>query len=288
MGLAQGSAFHRRPSAADTIGRRTWLARFGAEPPTFARQLIDRVLAAQDGQAAEREGVREAAEALGVLRAQHGHAIAGLVEDLVALRALLRPTPDTHRLVDVALSAATAAYVDELTAILEASATRDPLTGLPNRAAFNEAMAHEIAAASRNGAPALLLLDLDGFKGVNDTDGHLAGDAVLVAVAELLRMQVRAGDLACRLGGDEFAVVLPKTTQARALRVARRILTASHDAAGLASPSASVRLSIGVGWLETPADPEALIAVTDAALYAVKAAGGDDIQLSHEDDAESA
>jgi diguanylate cyclase (GGDEF)-like protein len=124
-----------------------------------------------------------------------------------------------------------------------------------------------------------LLIDLDGFKGVNDTDGHLAGDAVLVGVAELLRAQVRDGDLATRLGGDEFAVLLPRTSMAQATKVARRIVAASHEATGLASASARVRLSVGVGWLEQPADGDALVAIADEALYAAKAAGGDRVYV---------
>jgi diguanylate cyclase (GGDEF)-like protein len=206
--------------------------------------------------------------------------VAGLVEDLTALRALLPQTPHTVAIIDAALTAAVAAYVDETTAILEARATRDPLTGLPNRATLAEALDHEIRAAVRGTPPALLLIDLDGFKGVNDTDGHLAGDAVLVGVAELLTAQVRGGDLACRLGGDEFAVLLPRTSQAQAVKIARRIVAASRQDLGLASPSARVRLSVGVGWLATPGSADELVALADTAMYAAKAAGGDDVHVA--------
>ena len=271
MGVAQRSASPHRARAA-------WLARLGPQPPVFAHDLLDRVLAAADGRV-NPGGIRQAAQALGVVRAQHGHAVAGLVEDLTALRSLLPDTTANVRIIDDAMTAATSAYVDELTAILASRATRDPLTGLPNRAALAEALEHEIRSTPRMSPPALLLIDLDGFKGVNDTDGHLAGDAVLVAVAELLRAQVRDGDLASRLGGDEFAVLLPRTSQAQATKVARRIITASRDAAGLASASARVHLSIGVGWLERPTDSDALVALADSALYAAKAAGGDDVRI---------
>src|SRR5439155_2857310 len=161
-------------------------------------------------------------------------------------------------------------------------ATRDPLTGLPNRAALTEALEHEVRATPRTSPPALLLIDLDGFKGVNDTDGHLAGDAVLVAVADLLRAQVRDGDLATRLGGDEFAVLLPRTSLAQATKVARRIVTASRTATGLASASARVRLSVGVSWLATPPDADTLVGAADTALYAAKAAGGDSVHVGAE------
>src|SRR4051812_43721141 len=265
-------------SSSTARARSSWLARFGPQPPVFASDLLDRVLAAKDPRR-DQAGVRQAALALGVLRAQQGHAVAGLVEDMTALRALLPDSPFTVRLVDGALTAATSAYVDELTAILASRATRDPLTGLPNRAALSEALQQEIRATPRLSPPALLLIDLDGFKAVNDTDGHLAGDAVLIGVADLLREQVRDGDLACRLGGDEFAVLLPRTSRAQATKVARRLVDASRTATGLESPSARVRLSVGVGWLAQPTDADELVATTDSAMYAAKAAGGDAVRV---------
>lgn len=273
-------------SSSDTHARMAWLARFGAETPVLARDLLDRFCAAATS-GRDQAGVVQAAQALGVLRAQHGHAVAGLVEDLTALRALVPESAASIRLIDSALTVATAAYVDEVTAILASRATRDPLTGLPNRAAFDEAIQTEVRSASRSGAPALLLIDLDNFKAVNDTDGHLAGDSVLVGVADLLREGVRAGDLACRIGGDEFAVLLPRTSQAQASKVARRLLSASREAAELASPGACVRFSIGVGWLAEPRDPDHLIALTDAAMYVAKAAGGDAYELAAEQASES-
>ena len=271
MGVAQRSSSTSRDRTA-------WLARFGPQPPVFASDLLDRVLAARDPRR-DHAGVRQAAQALGVLRAQQGHAVAGLVEDMTALRNLLPATADAVRLVDAAMTAATSAYVDELTAILASRATRDPLTGLPNRAALSEALEHEIRATPRLSAPALLLIDLDGFKGVNDRDGHLAGDAVLGGVAALLREQVRDGDLACRLGGDEFAVLLPRTSRAQAAKVAKRIVEASRSAPGLESASARVRLSVGVGWLAAPSNPDELVETADIAMYAAKAAGGDAVRV---------
>jgi diguanylate cyclase (GGDEF)-like protein len=271
MGVAQRSSSIAR-------ARTSWLARFGPQPPVLAGDLLDRVLAAADGRR-DPAGVRQAAQGLGVLRAQQGHAVAGLLEDLTALRALLPDTAMSVRLVDGAMTAATTAYVDELTAILASRATRDPLTGLPNRAALAEALEHEVRAAPRSEPPALLLIDLDGFKGVNDTDGHLAGDAVLVGVAQLLSAQVRDGDLACRLGGDEFAIVLPRTSRSQATKVARRILAASRTAPTLASASARVHLSIGVGWLAEPTDSDELVETADSALYSAKGAGGDAVHV---------
>jgi len=274
--MAVAHAFAPRFHRTDAVVRSRWLSRFGAAPPLVAQALLDRLDAAAAGRS-DLDAVTQAAQSLGVLRAHGGHAIAGLVEDLTALREVF-PGADLVRLVDSAVASAASAYVDELTAILQSRATRDPLTGLPNRAAFHETLDHELRGQPRAAPPALLLVDLDGFKGVNDTDGHLAGDAVLVGVADLLRRLVRGGDLACRLGGDEFAVVLPRTSAAQATRVARRILAASRTDAGLTSASAQVHLSIGVGWLPKPERPDDLVETADAAMYAAKAAGGDAVQ----------
>jgi diguanylate cyclase (GGDEF)-like protein len=257
-----------------------WLSRFGTDVPTFARVLLEAVRTAQEDPA-RLSDVREGSAALGVLRAQQGHAVAGLVEDLLALRESTgSASPHEHRVIDLTLALAVSAYVDELTAVLATRATRDPLTALPNRAAFDEALAHEIAAATRGPAPSLLLIDLDRFKLVNDTDGHLAGDAVLVAVADVLRTNIRPSDVACRLGGDEFAVVLPRTGPPRAQQVANRVLAAARKAQGLSSDNARVSLSIGVGWLPAPAENAELVELADVALYAVKAAGGDGVKAN--------
>jgi diguanylate cyclase (GGDEF)-like protein len=259
-----------------------WLARFGPEVPAFAHVLlasVERALVEPERLAELRKG----AQSLGVLRAQEGHAVAGLVEDLVALRDLVDDgSSHAQRVIDTALALATEAYVDEITAVLSARATRDPLTGMPNRAAFEEALLHELAATERTSAPALLLVDLDRFKLVNDTDGHLAGDAVLVEVAAVLHANLRPADVACRLGGDEFAVVMPRTTAERAQPVAKRLLLASRRAAGLSSPGARVTLSIGIGWLPQPDDVSSLVAEADRALYQAKADGGDQVRSALE------
>jgi len=115
---------------------------------------------------------------------------------------------------------------------------------------------------------------------VNDTDGHLAGGAVLVAVADVLGTSLRPSDVACRLGGDEFAVVLTRTTPARAQQIAQRLLRAARTAPSLSSPRARVTLSIGIGWLRGPAESVQLVALADRALYDVKASGGNGVRAS--------
>ena len=276
------------PRATAARTRRSWIKRFDGPPPALAVELVDGVLKALDG-SAEHEHLLATAGAFGVLRAQQGHAIGSLLDDVASLRDLVRQRrglldSEAVALVDTLLAAASTGYVEELTAILQSRATRDPLTGLPNRAAFTEVLTHEIAGAGRGQPPALLLVDLDGFKAVNDTDGHLAGDAVLRAVADVLQATARRSDVACRLGGDEFAVVLPRTTQRQAMHAARRLLAASRAAGGLTSAGARVTLSVGVGWLPDPASGEDLVAVADTALYRVKAAGGDDLAANRPDD----
>jgi diguanylate cyclase (GGDEF)-like protein len=283
----------RRPatvSGAPAQWRRVWLARFGAQPPALVGALADAVAGALSG---HRDDARlaSAAGALGVLRAQQGHTVRALIEDVAALRALLvLKAPfgeERHQVIDAVLAAATTGYVDELTAILESQATRDPLTGLPNRAGFNEVLGHELSSAARTAPPALLLVDLDGFKSVNDTDGHLAGDAVLRGVAGVLSEIARTSDVACRLGGDEFAIVLPRTTQRQAMTVARRLLSASRAADGLRSAHARVTFSIGVGWYADARSVEELVAIADAALYRVKAAGGNAVATGTPSDREA-
>jgi diguanylate cyclase (GGDEF)-like protein len=249
-----------------------WLRRFGPDVPSFATRLLSEVRTAS--RHPQPDDVRESAGALGVLRAVQGRPVASLVEDLVALRA---ETEGRHAIaaVDVALEVAVSAYVAELTALQSARATRDPLTGLGNRVAFNDVMEREIAAAGRASAPCLLLVDADRFKAMNDTHGHLAGDDVLVALAELLVSKVRPGDLVCRLGGDEFAVVLPRTAQSRGLAVARRLVVAARTAPRLTRGDVSVTLSVGVGWLAKPREASELVGIADRGLYDVKAAGRD-------------
>jgi len=278
-------------SGAPAQWRRRWLARFGAEPPAVVSSLVEAVAHAVAGRPDDSR-LTSTAAAVGVLRAQQGHTVRALIEDVAALRALLTvetgATDNRHRIIDNVLAAATTGYVDELTAMLESQATRDPLTGLPNRAGFNEVLGHEISSAERTAPPSLLLIDLDGFKGVNDTDGHLAGDAVLRGVSAVLTDVARNSDVACRLGGDEFAIVLPRTSQRQAMTVARRLLSVSRAADSLSSAHRRVTLSIGIGWLSDATTVEELVAVADAALYRVKAAGGNAVAVGTPDDREAA
>jgi diguanylate cyclase len=101
-------------------------------------------------------------------------------------------------------------------------AERDPLTGLGNRA-FLARRAAELAADKRSRPLALAMLDLDGFKAVNDERGHAAGDALLIHLAQVLRHALRSDDVLCRIGGDEFVLLLPRTGAERAREVCERV-----------------------------------------------------------------
>lgn len=158
---------------------------------------------------------------------------------------------------------------------LALASRRDALTGLPNRRAFEEDLAREASRAARAGTPlAVVVLDVDRFKAVNDTHGHAAGDAVLRAVAARAAGAIRAGDLLARVGGEEFGILLPAADLARAVDAAERIRTTLAalpvEAAGIAL---AITASFGCAALARGETPEALVARADARLYEAKGAG---------------
>ena len=159
-----------------------------------------------------------------------------------------------------------------------ALADRDPLTGFFNHRYLHERLGEEILRAQRSGAPlALLMIDLDDFKLVNDTLGHLFGDEVLRWSAEQIRAALRGSDVAARYGGDEFAVILPDTPADGAREVGERIVAALRDHSYQAEGRGPVPVGASVGVASFPADgrsAQALIAGADAALYRVKGFGG--------------
>ena len=148
----------------------------------------------------------------------------------------------------------------------------DGLTGLANRTHLHE----EAAAALATGPPgtvSLLLIDLDGFKAVNDSLGHAAGDELLVAVAGQLTGSVRDADLVARLGGDEFAVLLRDSGPGRAELTSQRILSAMATPVPIGDTHIRAGASIGVACADTGQDVEALMRQADLAMYAVKRDG---------------
>jgi diguanylate cyclase (GGDEF)-like protein len=161
-------------------------------------------------------------------------------------------------------------------------AYHDALTGLANRAEFKlKGESAVIAALQDNASLALLLVDLDRFKAVNDTMGHASGDMLLQAVAQRLSDHVRADDIVARLGGDEFAIIQrPAPDQhAAASALAARLVTALGQPFDLGGQAASIGASIGVAVLDGRQTIEQLMHQADLALYQVKAAGRDGFQL---------
>ena len=154
-------------------------------------------------------------------------------------------------------------------------ARHDALTGLPNRVLFREHMERALARARRGGGLAVLCLDLDRFKAVNDTLGHAAGDAVLRAVADRLRNCTRETDLVVRLGGDEFAIVQESAKQpAEATALARRLVEALSAPFEIEQQPVVIGTSVGVALSEDGLmNPDALLKCADLALYEAKAGG---------------
>lgn len=152
-------------------------------------------------------------------------------------------------------------------------AATDPLTGLPNRAVLEQSLRTAAARSARTGQPwAVAVVDLDGFKALNDQRGHAAGDQALVAVAAALQDEARATDDVLRLGGDELVVVVHDLVGPDAAdQVVGRLLAAVRRG-GAGRVTASVGLAVGVGIGD---GPERLLDVADASMYEAKRAGGD-------------
>ncbi|WP_157271690.1 GGDEF domain-containing protein [Azohydromonas aeria] len=167
-----------------------------------------------------------------------------------------------------------AAWHEEATGSLQHLASTDGLTGLLNRRGCMEHAALAVAMARRHREPlAVILLDLDHFKRINDTLGHEAGDKVLQLTAEQLRLCLRQTDLSCRHGGEEFLLVLRHCEQAQAVEIDARLRTLLQRASQ-AQLGIPVTFSSGLALLQdTDADLEALLRRADAALYAAKQAG---------------
>ena len=157
-------------------------------------------------------------------------------------------------------------------------AGHDEMTGLPNRRRFREELERVVEYATRYGhTGALLLLDLDNFKQINDSLGHRAGDRLVTEVAGRLRDRIRASDLLARIGGDEFAVFLPQATPAQAERVAEDLVTTVGTECFLIDEAAvETRASLGLALFEPDweTDPEALLMHADMAMYRAKREGG--------------
>ncbi|MEK6374715.1 MAG: EAL domain-containing protein [Acidobacteriota bacterium] len=165
---------------------------------------------------------------------------------------------------------------------IEFKAYHDALTELPNRALFLDRLAVALAQAQRNGGClAVLFLDLDDMKSINDTFGHATGDRVLRAIAQRLTEALRGGDTVARVGGDEFLILLAIDEPADAEKVARTILSRVSEPLLVDNDELYLTTSIGVALYPADGDDaEALMHYADSAMYRVKETGGHDVRLS--------
>jgi diguanylate cyclase (GGDEF)-like protein len=164
----------------------------------------------------------------------------------------------------------------ERRALLDAltyQALHDPLTGLPNRTLFGDRLGHALALSRRHSSTvALMLLDLDNFKLVNDSLGHSVGDEVLVAVAWRLDRKLRTSESLMRLGGDEFAVIVEDAkTESELAAVAARILSALTEPLAVDDRVGQITASLGIALSQPGDDPASLLRKADIAMYQAKA-----------------
>src|SRR6185312_15890740 len=165
---------------------------------------------------------------------------------------------------------------------LQREASLDPLTGLKNRRRFDEDLRTAMARARREHTTgAVLMLDLDDFKHVNDTYGHPAGDRTIKEVADVLRQRTRESDSLARFGGDEFAVVVPRCSPAEARTVAESIASAIREHRPADGEVDPITASVGVAMFGT--DPrtsaESVVSEADTAMYAAKDGGRDGVRV---------
>jgi diguanylate cyclase len=174
------------------------------------------------------------------------------------------------------------AEIQALQVKLNEQALRDPMTGLFNRRYLATIVPHELARCARDHVPlCLMMMDIDHFKQVNDTHGHLAGDAVLNSLAALLLASVRSSDVACRYGGEEFLLLLPNMPADMALLRGEQ-WRAAFAASSVSFGGTTIRATVSIGIALYPAEgssADALIHCADQALYRAKAQGRNQVVL---------
>jgi diguanylate cyclase (GGDEF)-like protein len=166
---------------------------------------------------------------------------------------------------------------------LRTQSIRDPLTGWFNRRFMEETLEREISRSARNGRPlAILMMDVDNFKGFNDAYGHEAGDVALQTLCQLIKKHIRTEDAACRYGGDEFVLIIPDTSpelagkRAEAIRAAAGQVEIQYHG----SPAGTLTLSFGVATSPVNGTTALeLLRAADAALFRAKRDGRDRVQL---------
>ena len=268
------------PEIRETVGDTYLLAGF----PLTRRVLEERIIATVDVE----DPAADAAE-VALLREEGNGGLLMLpliAKDqgigLVELTFEGRPATDVGLITlarTMAHEAAMALENATLYEIARRQADHDPLTGFYNHRALHERLTEEVVRAVRTRRPlSVVMIDLDDFKLVNDSFGHVYGDRVLVHVAELVRSVLRGSDVAARYGGDEFAVILPETDRAQATAIAERMLEAfrTRPLTGEGRGAFWVGGSMGVAtYPEDAGTATGLIAAADLGLYAAKGEGGD-------------
>ena len=227
------------------------------------------LLAAPDADAVRRVAAAATAELLGLPAPAEGGELELTGEELV-------PPEARGALGILRAQAALALERVELAAEVARRASVDPLTGLANRTAFSRRLRETLEILKAPGpTPALLLLDLDDFKTINDSLGHSSGDEVLRVVAERLRGCLEPGDTAARLGGDEFAVLVPRVAdEEEAVALGERLAAILRTPVTVAGREVLARASVGVRLAHGgDEDPERLLRDADMAMYAAKTAG---------------
>ena len=261
------------------------------ELPDLISDIVEQVASTNGDPYELTEKQKQRAAALAGMRGGRDTSPADVARDIAALQAVLvralreelsekepeRFADAVERLAD-ATGAIQAAAVEELVRSrsreLESQANTDPLTGLGNLRNLQTELAQMLEMQKRYGHPfGVLLMDIDGLKRVNDSQGHQAGDRVLMQVAMALRRSIRTVDIAARLGGDEFCVLAPEQESAAATLLGERLASAVVDEVSIGADP-PVGLSIGVvSCPEHGQDAEALIDAADRAMYRAKAAG---------------
>ena len=160
----------------------------------------------------------------------------------------------------------------------------DSLSGVANRRYFEESLAAAFARSRRQGtALALLCLDIDHFKAINDNHGHPVGDEVIIAFARSLQSCVRGDDLVARLGGDEFVLLIENPSPESGENIARKLLAIMQEPVIVNGLSLNVSVSIGVAYSANTQSTKALMDLADQALYAAKAAGRSTYRTANSD-----
>lgn len=287
--LADARRLAGEPDARDAeqiLARMSEMAR-ATIPAAFA-DLTRAVTYDMSGGAARQAVLRDAVFAAAILVMALGTALLFLPAQLASQQALARLRRHVSALNASRREARTRnRELERLRGAAEYDALHDSLTDLPNRRAFETRLAKLAeAAGAQGGGLAVLHLDLDRFKAINDTFGHAAGDAALKQVADVLRAERRPGDVVARTGGDEFMLAAPCDDDPSALQdMAARLVTALSRPMSFDGASLRFGASVGVAWTPAPTaggviDMAALLGQADKALYDAKRAGGGCVRLA--------